>query len=128
MISTREISLSDQSQTDFDSVPMTRYSRLSEFPNMTWPSYSALSCQRSFLGTKCSIIWRSIAAPCSGPPARESILSPGRLGLRLALYDLIVNRFPMYSLIHKFREQRFLSHPISTWARLYKLFPHQKTC
>ncbi len=51
-----------------------------------------------------------------------------QLGFRLSLCDLMVNRFPMYTLVHKFREQRFLSRIISTWARLHKLFPHQEIC
>ncbi len=49
-----------------------------------------------------------------------------QLGFRLSLCDLMVNRFPMYTLVHKFRKQGFLSRIISTWARLYKLFPHRE--
>jgi hypothetical protein len=43
-------------------------------------------------------------------------------GFRLALRDLILNRFSMYSMIHTYRPQKFLGRVIRTWSRLYDWF------
>ncbi len=43
------------------------------------------------------------------------------LGFRSALFDLMLNRLPMYALVHRVRPQRFLSRVVSTWRRLYEL-------
>jgi thioester reductase-like protein len=43
-----------------------------------------------------------------------------RLGFQLSLSDLILNRFPMYCLVHKFRRQPFLDRVIKSWRRLYE--------
>ena len=43
-------------------------------------------------------------------------------GFRLALRDLILNRLPMYTMIHTYRPQKFLGRVIRTWNRLYGWF------
>jgi aminoglycoside phosphotransferase (APT) family kinase protein len=43
------------------------------------------------------------------------------LGFQLSLRDLIVNRFPLYCLIHPFRHQPFLERVIRTWRRLHDM-------
>jgi hydroxymethylglutaryl-CoA reductase (NADPH) len=48
-----------------------------------------------------------------------------RLGFRLSLYDLILNRFPMYAMVHTFRRQKFLQRVIGTWRALYELFRYR---
>jgi len=48
-----------------------------------------------------------------------------RLGFRLSLYDLILNRLPMYAMVHRLRRQKFLSRVIATWRALYGLFPYR---
>ncbi len=45
-----------------------------------------------------------------------------QLGFQLAMRDLIMNRFPMYCLIHTFRPQQFLPRIIRTWRRLHDMF------
>jgi hypothetical protein len=40
------------------------------------------------------------------------------LGFQRSLYDLILNRFPMYCLMHTFRRQPFLETVIRNWSRL----------
>lgn len=50
-----------------------------------------------------------------------------RLGFQLSLYDLILNRFPMYAMIDTFRRQAFLPRVIATWQALYELFPFTPT-
>ncbi|WP_301102793.1 thioester reductase domain-containing protein [Propionivibrio sp.] len=47
------------------------------------------------------------------------------LGFRLSLYDLIINRFPMYAMIHRLRKQGFLQRVVRTWRTLYELFPYR---
>ena len=42
-----------------------------------------------------------------------------QLGFQLSLRDLIVNRFPMYCLMHTFHRQPFLERVIKTWRTLY---------
>jgi thioester reductase-like protein len=46
-----------------------------------------------------------------------------RHGFRAALYDLMLNRLPMYALIHRVRRQKFLPRIVRTWRRLYERFP-----
>jgi len=46
-----------------------------------------------------------------------------RDGFRAALYDLMLNRIPMYALIHRVRRQSFLPRVVRTWRRLYARFP-----
>jgi len=43
------------------------------------------------------------------------------LGFRLSLLDLLVNRFAMYTMVHRFRKQPFLSRVMKTWSHLYDL-------
>jgi len=47
------------------------------------------------------------------------------LGFRLSLYDLILNRFPMYAMVHRLRQQKFLHRVVGTWRMLYEFFPHR---
>lgn len=49
--------------------------------------------------------------------------SDWRHGFRAALYDLMLNRIPMYALIHRVRRQSFLPRIVRTWCRLYQRFP-----
>ena len=44
-------------------------------------------------------------------------------GFRASLYDLMLNRLPMYCLIDRVRPQRFLPRVVHTWRRLYQWFP-----
>jgi aminoglycoside phosphotransferase (APT) family kinase protein len=44
-------------------------------------------------------------------------------GFRASLYDLLLNRLPMYCLIDRVRRQRFLPRVVRTWRRLYQWFP-----
>jgi thioester reductase-like protein len=44
-------------------------------------------------------------------------------GFRAGLYDLMLNRLPMYALIHRVRRQSFLPRVVRTWRRLYQHFP-----
>lgn len=46
-----------------------------------------------------------------------------RRGFALALADLIVNRLPMYAMVHAVRPQAFLPRVVRTWRRLHELFP-----
>ena len=46
-----------------------------------------------------------------------------RDGFRAAVYDLMLNRLPMYSLVHRVRRQSFLPRVVQTWRRLYERFP-----
>lgn len=50
-----------------------------------------------------------------------------RLGFRLALEDLLLNRFAMYTLVHRFRRQRFLERVLRTWWTLWSLFRDPST-
>ncbi|MDH5356763.1 MAG: hypothetical protein OEY09_20150, partial [Gammaproteobacteria bacterium] len=43
-------------------------------------------------------------------------------GFRLALYDLAVNRIPMYTLIHRIKPQAFLPRMTQTWYTLFREF------
>jgi thioester reductase-like protein len=43
------------------------------------------------------------------------------IGFQLSLRDLIINRFPLYCLVHTFRHQPFLERVIRTWRRLNEL-------
>jgi hydroxymethylglutaryl-CoA reductase (NADPH) len=45
-----------------------------------------------------------------------------QLGFALSLADLMVNRLPMYCLVHTFRRQPFLERVVRTWRRLYEIF------
>jgi hydroxymethylglutaryl-CoA reductase (NADPH) len=45
------------------------------------------------------------------------------LGFRAALGDLLINRFAVYTVAHRFRRQRFLERVLRTWLRLHELFP-----
>ena len=45
-----------------------------------------------------------------------------QFGFRLALRDLIMNRFSMYFLMQPFRPQQFLPRIIRTWRRLHDMF------
>ncbi len=49
------------------------------------------------------------------------------LGFRSSLYDLMLNRLPMYALIHRVKPQSFLPRVIQTWRRLYARFPLEAT-
>jgi hypothetical protein len=44
-------------------------------------------------------------------------------GFRAGLYDLMLNRLPMYALVNRVRRQPFLSRVVRTWRRLYQHFP-----
>jgi thioester reductase-like protein len=44
------------------------------------------------------------------------------LGFRAALRDLMLNRLPMYALVHRIRPQSFLPRVIRTWRKLYELY------
>jgi thioester reductase-like protein len=44
-------------------------------------------------------------------------------GFALALCDLMVGRFPMYTMIHNLRRQAFLPRVIATWRTLHRQFP-----
>jgi hydroxymethylglutaryl-CoA reductase (NADPH) len=44
-------------------------------------------------------------------------------GFRSALYDLMLNRLPMYCLIDRVRRQSFLPRVVRTWRALYAQFP-----
>jgi len=46
-----------------------------------------------------------------------------REGFRSALYDLLLNRLPMYGLIDRVRRQSFLPRIVRTWRSLYAQFP-----
>ena len=41
-------------------------------------------------------------------------------GFQLALFDLVINRIPMYTLIHRLRPQCFLQRMTQTWHALFK--------
>jgi thioester reductase-like protein len=43
-----------------------------------------------------------------------------RRGFQLSLCDLLINRLPMYCLIHPFRPQKHLERVVQTWRRLYE--------
>ena len=44
-------------------------------------------------------------------------------GFRASLYDLMLNRLPMYRLIDRVRRQTFLPRVVRVWSALYRLFP-----
>lgn len=44
-------------------------------------------------------------------------------GFRAALYDVMIERLPMYALVHRVRRQPFLARVVQTWRRLYERFP-----
>jgi aminoglycoside phosphotransferase (APT) family kinase protein len=44
---------------------------------------------------------------------------PWRRGFVLSLEELILNRLPMYAMIHGFRQQPFLERVLRTWRMLY---------
>lgn len=44
-----------------------------------------------------------------------------RHGFQLSLFDLIINRIPMYCLMHRFRKQPFLPRVVKNWYRLFKM-------
>jgi len=41
-------------------------------------------------------------------------------GFRASLYDLMINRLPMYALVHRIRPQPFLPRIVRTWRRIYE--------
>lgn len=45
-------------------------------------------------------------------------------GYRLSLDDLLVNRFAAYTLIEKFKPQRFMPRVLKNWRRLYQFQTH----
>jgi thiamine kinase-like enzyme len=45
-----------------------------------------------------------------------------QLGFELSIADLLINRLPMYTMVHRFRKQKFLERVVKTWTRLYRLF------
>jgi hypothetical protein len=47
-------------------------------------------------------------------------------GFRSSLYDLMINRLPMYALVHRVTPQSFLPRVIQTWRRLYTRFPLER--
>jgi hydroxymethylglutaryl-CoA reductase (NADPH) len=44
-------------------------------------------------------------------------------GFQASLCDLMLNRLPMYALVHRIRRQTFLPRVVRTWRRLYELYP-----
>ncbi len=50
-----------------------------------------------------------------------------RLGFELSLYDLLVNRFSLYVLVHRFRGLKFLPRLIETWAHINRLLETRGT-
>jgi thioester reductase-like protein len=48
-------------------------------------------------------------------------------GFRSAVYDLMLNRLPMYALVHRVRRQSFLPRVVRTWRRLYDRFSADRT-
>ncbi len=44
-----------------------------------------------------------------------------RRGFELCLADLMVNRLPMYALVDRFRQQKFLPRVVATWQHLDRL-------
>lgn len=47
-------------------------------------------------------------------------------GFRLCLHDLLVDRLALYTVIHRFRPQRFLERVLRTWQALYELYPLER--
>jgi thioester reductase-like protein len=47
--------------------------------------------------------------------------SEWQLGFHAALYDLMLNRLPMYALVHRIRPQSFLPRVVRTWRRIYEI-------
>ena len=50
-----------------------------------------------------------------------------RLGFEHSLYDLLINRFSLYVLIHRFRGLKFLPRLIKTWTHLNRLLQTRST-
>jgi thioester reductase-like protein len=44
-------------------------------------------------------------------------------GFRSALYDVLIHRLAMYTLVHRVRRQSFLPRVVRTWRRLYQQYP-----
>jgi thioester reductase-like protein len=44
-------------------------------------------------------------------------------GFRSALYDVLINRLAMYTMVHRVRRQPFLPRVVRTWRGLYQQFP-----
>ncbi len=44
-------------------------------------------------------------------------------GFRSALYDVLIDRLAMYTMVHRVRRQSFLPRVVRTWRRLYEQFP-----
>jgi hypothetical protein len=61
--------------------------------------------------------------------ASHCVIDPAiwETGFRLALHDLLIDRFAMYAMIDRFRPQHFLTRVVSTWHSLYELFPLHAT-
>jgi thioester reductase-like protein len=57
-----------------------------------------------------------------------STLDPAdwRRGFRASVFDLLVNRLPMYALVHRIRRQAFLPRIVQTWRRLYEHVRHDE--
>jgi thioester reductase-like protein len=45
-------------------------------------------------------------------------------GFRLALFELAINRIPMYTLVHRIKPQRFLERMVQTWHALFRAHGH----
>ena len=50
-----------------------------------------------------------------------------RLGFELSLYDLLINRFSLYVLVHRFRRLKFLPRLIKTWTHINRLLQTRVT-
>ena len=50
-----------------------------------------------------------------------------RLGFEHSLYDLLINRFSLYVLIHRFQGLKFLPRLIKTWTHLNRLLQTRST-
>ncbi len=48
---------------------------------------------------------------------------PWHEGFRSALYDLLVNRLALYTVVNRVRRQPFLPRVVRSWRNLYRLFP-----
>ena len=44
-----------------------------------------------------------------------------RQGFRLSLQHLLINRLPMYTVIHRFKSQPYLPRVVRNWRRLYEM-------
>jgi len=81
---------------------------------------SAADVSRDEVGHYLEVHRATLARATGHPIDRES----WALGFRLSLYDLLLNRFAMYALVHRFRQDAFLDRVLRTWWALYGLFPY----